>query len=482
MSLNAALNAAVSGLKAQSNALSVISTNIANASTTGYTTEDSNFESLVTGSTGAQSSDSNYGGSGVGVDTTYEMQTIGQVATTNVSTNIAMESTATNGFFVVSPSSTNTSSSTDLYTRDGSFTTTDGGYLQNGSGDYLMGYATDADGATTSTSVGQLSALTPVVVPPTVAAIATTTATLAANLPSGLGTTAEVTAGTATTDSTTSVLPAIDSLGNTQNINETWTNVSTAASPNTWILQLTAPTGTSGDNISPDVYELNFNEDGTLNTISSGTLATSGDPSSTYTATTGTSTTSGTISFTMTGSTTGVNSHGVAVNDDLSNGAAPLAISLDLSGMTQDASTTSSNGIAITTNTTNGSLGGDLSSIAISATGTVSATYANSSNSAATTTIDVAQIPLATFADEEGLTAISGSTFAVSTTSGSPTLVTAGTEGTGALTDSAVNASTTDTSTQFDDMITAEQAYSAAAQVVTYDGKMFDTLIQSVSA
>jgi len=112
----------------------------------------------------------------------------------------------------------------------------------------------------------------------------------------------------------------------------------------------------------------------------------------------------------------------------------------------------------------------------------VSATYANSSNSAATTTIDVAQIPLATFADEEGLTAISGSTFAVSTTSGSPTLVTAGTEGTGALTDSAVNASTTDTSTQFDDMITAEQAYSAAAQVVTYDGKMFDTLIQSVSA
>jgi len=480
MSLNGALNAAVSGLQAQSNALSVISTNIANASTTGYTTEDASFESLVSGSTGAQNNNSNYGGSGVATDTSYEMQTIGQATTTSTSTNIAMGS-ATNGFFVVSPGTTNTSASTDLYTRDGSFSQTDGGYLVNGSGDYLMGYATDADGNTTSTSVGQLSALTPVVVPPTVAAIATTTATLAANLPSGLGTAAEVTAGTATLDSTTSTLPAIDSLGNTQTINETWTNVSTASSPNTWILQLTAPTGTTGDTISPNVYQLNFNEDGTLNTISSGTLAILGDAASLYTATADTSTTSGTISFSLSGSTHGVDSSGHPVTDDLSNGAAPLAITLDLSSLTQDASTTSTNGIAITTNTTNGSLGGDLSSIAISATGKVSPTYANSSNSAATTTIDVAQIPLATFADEEGLTAISGSTFALSTTSGSPTLVTAGTEGTGALTDSAVNSSTTDTSTQFDDMITAEQAYSAAAQVVTYDTKMFDSLIQAVA-
>jgi flagellar hook protein FlgE len=149
--------------------------------------------------------------------------------------------------------------------------------------------------------------------------------------------------------------------------------------------------------------------------------------------------------------------------------------------MTLQAATNSTNNIQVTTNTTDGALGGLLSSINISSTGLVSATYANSSANSSSTTVDVAQIPLATFADEEALTAISGSTFAVSTTSGSPTLVTAGTDGTGGLTDSAVNASTTDTSAQFDNMITAEQAYSAASQVVTYDTKMFDALIQAVA-
>jgi flagellar hook protein FlgE len=474
MSLNAALNAAVSGLQAQSNALSVISTNIANASTTGYTTENSSFDSLVTGSTGQQSNDMDYGGSGVSVITSYDMQTIGQTVTTGTSTNIALSSSASNGFFVVSPSTTNTSSSTDLYTRDGSFTQTDGGYLVNSSGDYLMGYQTNADGVTTSPSVGQLSALTPVVIPSTVAAIATTSATLVANLPSGMDTATQNAADSADADSTTSSLTAIDSLGNTQSVTETWTNLGN----NQWVLSLGAPTDAAGattGTTSPSLFLLTFSNDGTLDSITGATAtppAATGDPT-TY-ASDGTTYSDGTISLTLEGSDP-------VTTTNLSNGAAEQTISLDLSGMTQQASTDSTNGIAITTNTNDGSVGGQLSSIAISGTGMVSATYANSS-AATTTTVDVAQIPLATFADEEGLTAISGSTFAVSTTSGSPTLVTAGTEGTGDLTDSALNSSTVDTSTQFDEMITAQQAYSAAAQVVTYDGKMFDTLIQSVGS
>jgi flagellar hook protein FlgE len=463
MPLNAALNSAVSGLQAQSNALSVISTNIANASTTGYTTEGVDFDSLVDGSSDAQNNDNNYGGSGVSANTSYAMQTIGQVQTTTTSTNIALSASSTNGFFVVSPSASSTSSATDLYSRDGSFTQTSDGYLKNSSGDYLMGYATESDGTPTSTSVGELSALTPVQISPTVAAVATTTGTFTANLPAGLPTAA--TATTADPDNVVSYLTAIDSLGVTQSVTETWTNEGN----DTWTLGLSDPTDSAGNTgtISPSSYQLVFNSDGSLYSIAAqtGTTTSGGVTTPTY----GTpSTTDFNIAITLGGSG--------GVTTDLASGAAPSAITLDLSGMTQYASTASTNEIQITTNTTDGSAAGAASSVSISSSGLVSVTYSNN------TTVDVSQIPLATFADEEGLTALSGSTFVASTASGSPTLVTPGTEGTGEVTGSAVNSSTTDTSTQFDDMITAEQAYSAAAQVVTYDTKMFDTLIQSISA
>ena len=48
MSLTGALNAAVTGLRAQSQGLGIISDNIANAATIGYKSTSSNFASLVT--------------------------------------------------------------------------------------------------------------------------------------------------------------------------------------------------------------------------------------------------------------------------------------------------------------------------------------------------------------------------------------------------------------------------------------------------
>ena len=43
-----------------------------------------------------------------------------------------------------------------------------------------------------------------------------------------------------------------------------------------------------------------------------------------------------------------------------------------------------------------------------------------------------------------------------------------------------LESSTTDTSGQFSNMISAQQAYSAASQVITTVNKMFDTLISSM--
>ena len=54
MSLNSALNASVSGLRAQGAAISAVSENIANASTTAYKTRGISFQSLVTGNQTSQ--------------------------------------------------------------------------------------------------------------------------------------------------------------------------------------------------------------------------------------------------------------------------------------------------------------------------------------------------------------------------------------------------------------------------------------------
>ena len=50
----------------------------------------------------------------------------------------------------------------------------------------------------------------------------------------------------------------------------------------------------------------------------------------------------------------------------------------------------------------------------------------------------------------------------------------------GSLVASALEGSTTDTATEFNKMIIAQQAYSAASQVISATSDMFDTLIQAV--
>ena len=52
--------------------------------------------------------------------------------------------------------------------------------------------------------------------------------------------------------------------------------------------------------------------------------------------------------------------------------------------------------------------------------------------------------------------------------------------GAGEIQGGALEASTTDTSEEFTSIIAAQQAYSAAAQIITTVDKMFETLIASV--
>jgi len=106
--------------------------------------------------------------------------------------------------------------------------------------------------------------------------------------------------------------------------------------------------------------------------------------------------------------------------------------------------------------------------------GLVDATYSNGQ------TIAIYQIAVATFADPNGLNAHSDGMYTSTVDSGNATLHTSGVDGAGTIYGSELESSTTDTSGQFSNMISAQQAYSAASQVITTVNKMFDTLISAM--
>jgi flagellar hook protein FlgE len=139
MSLYGAMMTGVAGLSANSTALSVASSNIANVNTVGYKTATSEFSTLLASAAGTSDPSS----AGVTATAGQNVTQQGLLTTTSSSTDLAISG---NGFFVVSSSPTDTS--TQEYTRAGSFTTDSSGNLKNASGLYLMGWALDSDGNT----------------------------------------------------------------------------------------------------------------------------------------------------------------------------------------------------------------------------------------------------------------------------------------------------------------------------------------------
>lgn len=176
MSLSSALNTSISALKAQGAAISSVSENIANTSTTAYKNSEVTFSSLVSGNT----TSSGYSSGGVVYTVSQKISEQGQIETTSSSTNIALNGS---GFFVVSDQ-VDSLSSAYVYSRNGDFSTDSDGYLVNTEGYYLMGLRTDSDGnvlATNSNDLNSLEAIDVNAISGT--AQGTSTVTMDANLP-----------------------------------------------------------------------------------------------------------------------------------------------------------------------------------------------------------------------------------------------------------------------------------------------------------
>jgi flagellar hook protein FlgE len=417
MSLSGALSSAISALNAQSQSLAMISDNIANAQTTGYKTNTAMFEDLVTGSSSASS----YASGGVTSSARTNITQQGLLTTTTNPTDVGIQG---NGFF---PVTTSLAGGTQLYTRDGAFSPDKNGYLVN-NGAYLLGERTDASGTVVDNSLVPINTN----IAPT-SGSATTETTFALNLP----------ADAAVGASFTSSMSVYDSLGTASSVQVTWAKTAT----NSWTASFGAPTLTSdstkttGAISSGGSVAITFNSDGSL----------------------ATPTAAPTLGITWSDGATS------PTNIKLNLGTANKS-----DGLTQLASGATTPAIDVTSINSDGVATGKLSSVAVGSNGTVNATYSNGQ------TIPIYKIPVALFTAPDALQAQSGGLYAATVASGAANIQMSGQNGAGTVFGSELEASTTDTNTEFSSMISAQQAYSSASQVITAVNKMFDTLISSM--
>lgn len=417
MSLSGALNSAVTALSAQSSALAMISDNIANASTYGYKTVSASFESLLTGT-----SSSSYSSGGVTVGSVSNISMQGLLTASTTSTNMAIDGS---GFFVVT---TGSGSQNTYYTRNGEFSVDSSGYLTNGDY-YLQGWPTDADGNVTSgTTASSLQSINTTSV--SSIAAATTQMSLQANLP------AQAEVGS----TFTSEVEVYDSLGTAAKMTITWEKTA----ENSWTATYSNPTSATGTaqvgTVTSSPIAITFNTDGTL-------ASTNPSPPT----------------VTVSGWTTGASDSSITLDMGKAGTSSGLS-QLSTSGQTASVSLVSEqDGVSF----------GTLTGITIN-NGTVYASYDNGQQRA------IYKVAVATFNNSDGLTAQGSGVYSANNLSGGATLNVAGANGAGNVIGSKLEASTTDTNREFSNMMSAQQAYSAAAQVMSAANKMYDTLISAV--
>lgn len=138
MSLYGALFSGVSALNAQSQAMGMISDNIANVNTIGYKRSEAAFSSMVT----AQGRSTAYASGAVRASTLQRLDQQGILQQSNSATDIALSG---NGFFVVS-NGIGGNLQESFYTRAGQFSESSEGYLVSPTGKYLKGWPVDQDG------------------------------------------------------------------------------------------------------------------------------------------------------------------------------------------------------------------------------------------------------------------------------------------------------------------------------------------------
>jgi flagellar hook protein FlgE len=422
----------LSGLTAESTALSAIANNLSNQNTTGYKDTSVLFSDLFyqnLGTTG--SGDPIQVGAGTEIGSMPSLFTQGSISATGVPTDVAIQG---NGFFAVQDSSGNID-----YTRAGDFSVDANNYLVTSDGQQVLGYP--AVNGVVNTGAGtvplQLGAGT--ISPPT----ATGNVQLTLNL--------DASSAAGTTFSTPVTI--YDSLGASHTLTATFTDTGA----NTWSYSLSIPS-----------TDLNPTNSGTppvpipaTGVLATGTLTFNGNGVLTGdTATTG-GTATGTVSnitaIPITGFADGASN--MTFNWNVLSGTTPV--------ITQVAATSSA-----TSTEQDGSSSGSLVSFAIGGDGTITGSFSNGETQA------LGQLALANFANVNGLQ-LNGSTDFTPTLASGPAVVgIPGSGELGTLSGGSLELSNVDIATEFANLIVAQRGFEADAKAVT----TFDQILQDTIA
>jgi len=404
---------ALSGLDAAQSNLNTTANNIANSATTGFKSSNANFAELFAVS--PQGVSDTQIGNGVQLQQVEQQFSQGDIQTTGNSLDLALSG---NGFFTVS------SGGTDQYTRAGSFQTNANGEVVNAAGQNLQVYAPTANGSFNTTS------LTNLVIPTGDSApAATTTASLAFNLP------ASATAPTATPFDPTNAnsynqstsMTVYDSLGSAHTASFYFVNTGAG----TW----NAYQYVDGKAVNTAPVALTYSNSGALTGVTDSAGGT--DPTA--------------VSFGTYAPTTG---------------AAPLNIAYNMSDTTQYGNT-----FGVTAITQNGFTTGQISGVSVSSTGVVQANYTNGQSTS------LGQVAVANFADQQALQQVGNTNWEQTFASGQPVYGQAGGSGVGLVESGSLEQSNVDITAQLVNMITAQRAFQANAEMVSTENAITQTVI-----
>ncbi len=411
------LFAGISGLNANSTAMTVIGDNIANVNTTAFKSNSSSFANVLSQSLGG----SDIGGIGRGVEFwgVSPSWSQGSIENTSNATDMAING---KGFFTVEDDS-----GSAFYTRAGEFSFNKDGDLVNPDGLYVQGYTVSsiaADGTITLGPIANINVPGESTAPPQ----ATTTSTLDINLD----------AGAAVNDTYSSTQTIYDSFGNAIPLTLTFTK--TAA--NAWTADVSVPPGTV-TNPATDIGITNANLtfDGSGNLILPGT-----DPSITLT--------------------------------NLNNGAADMsginAINWDLfdsAGTTNGDLTQYAAASTTSFNTQDGHAAGNLRGVSVDESGYVIGAYSNGQLT------PLYQVVLAEFPSYFGLSKMGKNLYAESRASGQAMTGVPLSGSLGSISPSAIEMSNVDLAQEFVKMITTQRAFQANSRVITTSDEILQELI-----
>jgi flagellar hook protein FlgE len=497
----------LSGLTAESTALSAIANNLSNQNTTGYKDTQVQFSDLFyqsLGTTGA--GDPIQVGAGTEISAMPSLFTQGSISATGVPTDVAIQGT---GFFAVQDSSGNID-----YTRAGDFSVDAANFLVTSGGQQVLGYPAVNGVVDTGTGIAPLQLGAGTISPPTATANAQITANLDAS--TGIGATFST------------PVTIYDSLGASHTLTYNFTNTG----PNTWSYSLNIPPAdlnTVGGVAPTGVLAtgtLTFNGNGVLIGTSGGAAAAVPGGSNTGNGTvTGVAATAATVAqtvtlteatpttFTVTGAggaalgtaTVGVpftssqidftikaGSTAFAASDTFTIATTPLTAAnvkaIPITGFADGATNQTFNWnllngtspvitqVAAASSTTStqqdGSSAGSLVNFAIGGDGTITGSFSNGETQA------LGQVALANFANVNGLE-LNGSTDYTPTLASGPAVIGIPGQGVlGTLSGGSLELSNVDIATEFANLIVAQRGFEADAKAVT----TFDQILQDTIA